>query len=93
MARKKPNEHMPRSIAKRILDRGARGENAVVVVMRDGKPSRVFGLEEYLKMKELPRTVKPWEHRQDLAQPPDPLGAMDLGLLVSPLTREHMYEE
>ncbi|HMF10906.1 MAG TPA: hypothetical protein VKE94_01330 [Gemmataceae bacterium] len=94
MAKKRRRtRQMPEAVARRILDRGALGEDAIVVVMRGGVPSRVFGLDEYLKMKELPKVVKPWEHRRVPASSPDPLGAVELGLLVSPLTREQMYEE
>ncbi len=86
-------EHMPRKVAKRILERGARGEDAVVLTFRNGVPSRVFGLEEYLKMRELPKRVKPWEHREKPDDVPDPLGAVDLGKPLLPITREYMYDE
>ena len=92
MNRRQPDDHMPRSVARRILERAAQGEQAVVVVMRNGLPSRVFGLDDYLKMRDLPKQVKPWVHRTSKSAPPDPLGATDLGVLVSPLTREQMYE-
>ena len=92
MIRRHQDGHMPRGVARRILERAAQGEQAVVVVMRNGLPSRVFGLDDYLKMRDLPKQVKPWEHRTSKSAPPDPLGATDIGVLVSPLTREQMYE-
>jgi hypothetical protein len=89
----KKNGHLPRGVSKKLVERAARGEKVSVVVNRNGKPSRVFGLDEYLKMKKLPHQVKPWEHRKGQASVPDPLGAVDMGPLLSPLTREAMYEE
>ncbi len=32
------------------------------------------------------------KRRKPKVEVPDPLGASDIGVLVSPLTREHMYE-
>src|SRR5438445_9135834 len=92
MTRRQRHGQIPPRVARRILQRAAQGEPAVVVVMRNGLPSRVFGLEDYLRMRDLPKQVKPWEHRTSKSAPPDPLGATDLGVLVSPLTREQMYE-
>jgi hypothetical protein len=85
-------ERLPRSVTRRILARAARGEEAVVLTFRKGIPSRVFGLEEYLKMRELPRQVKPWQHRKAEAAVPDPLGAVE-GTLIMPVTRENIYDE
>ena len=82
--------HMPRTVARRIAQASARDE-VVVVVPRKGKPSRVFRLEKYLKMKDLPRKVRPWEARGAKASPPDPLGAIDGRVLIPP-RRENMYE-
>jgi hypothetical protein len=82
---------MPNKIRKRILDRCARDE-AVVVVPRNGVPSRCFGVEEYQKMREQPLKHQPWKQRQAARdETPDPLGAVN-GKARSPLRREDMYE-
>jgi len=86
------NGHMPRDVARRIMKRAAEGHESIVVTIRDGKPSRVFGYEEHRKMVELPQRVKPWEHRKGKAAPPDPLGAVDARPPRS-LTRKSMYEK
>ncbi len=83
---------MPRAIARRVMQRYAAGERVVVLVGKNGKPSRVFGFDEYVRRKALTREVKPWEHRKQRAAFPDPLGAVDAGVL-GPITRENMYEE
>jgi hypothetical protein len=83
---------MPRSIAKRIADRIAKNNEPVVVTSRDGKPSRVFSLRQYLKMVDLPNQVKPWEHRERKSEIPDPLGAVDFDL-PSELRRKDLYGE
>jgi len=87
-----PDGQMPRGIAKRIADRIAENNGPVVVTSRDGKPSRVFGYDEYRKMVELPHRVKPWEHRKQKRAPPDPLGAADADPPVG-LRRKDLYEE
>ena len=91
------NEHLPRTVARNILKAAARaaarGDSAIVITVPKGKPSRVFGYDEYQKIKQQPHEVKPWEKRQGQGSVPDPLGAVDMGLLLSPLTRETMYEE
>lgn len=81
---------MPRSVSKRILERCAQ-EKVAVVVSRNGIPSRVFGLDEYLKMKNLPRKVQPWKHKKKALETPDPLGAVE-GRILEPLSRERIYE-
>ena len=81
---------LPRRVAKKIMERAARGE-VVVVVSRGGKPSRVFGLEEYLKMRDLPRRVRPWSHRKREEPAPDPLGAVE-GTVLMPVVRANIYE-
>lgn len=86
------NGHMPRSIARRIMKRAAESDEPIVVTMRGGKPSRVFGYNEHRKMVELPHRVKPWEHRKGKTAPPDPLGAID-ARPPRPLTRKSFYEE
>jgi hypothetical protein len=89
--RKKTGGHVPRPVARSLLKHGARGAKKVVVVYRDGVPSRVFGYEEHQKMVELPKQVKPWEHRKDRATTPEPLGGVDAGVLGS-LSRQDFYE-
>lgn len=84
--------HMPRNVAKRIADRIAKNNEPVVVTSRAGKPSRVYGLEEYRKMVDLPNQVKPWEHRKEKKATPDPLGAVDADP-PSGLSRRELYEE
>jgi hypothetical protein len=83
---------MPRNVAKRIADRIAKNDEPVVVTSRAGTPSRVYGLEEYQKMVDLPNQVKPWEHRKEKKTTPDPLGAMDADP-PSGLSRQELYEE
>lgn len=93
MAQNQPNSHFPRTVARRILERGARGEKAVVVVMKNGKPSTVWGLDQYLARKELTKQVKPWTHRKKEQEAvPDPLGAYEGGILL-PITRQYIYDE
>ncbi len=82
---------MPRGISEKILKRGTKGEEAIVLTFREGKPARVFGLEEYLKIRELPKKVKPWEHRKAKASAKDPLGAVSGKVLIS-LSRKNIYE-
>lgn len=64
----------------------------VVLTFRQGKPSRVFGHEEYDKMVALPHRVKPWEHRKKRGGPPDPLGAVDAEPPAG-LSRQNLYDE
>jgi hypothetical protein len=91
MKKKKTNKSMPQSVARRIMRRAASGEKTVVVTIRNGKPSQVFGFEEYLTIREVPKKVKPWEHRS-AKKSPDPLGAI-AGKVLGPLTREDFYQE
>jgi hypothetical protein len=81
----------PRDIARRILERGARGERRLVLVLKGGQPRSVWGFEEYLDRQERTKKVKPWRHRK-VHEQTDPLGAID----AEPprdLSRESMYEE
>lgn len=89
-AQRRNQGHMPRDVAQRIVKRSARDEVAVVVPRR-GKPSRVFSLEKYLKMREEPRKHKPWTHRKGKTSPPDPLGAVD-GRVLERLSRDKIYQ-
>ena len=86
------NDSMPRNVAKRIMKRASKSNESIVVTIRGGKPSRVFGYDEHRKMVELPHRVKPWEHRKGKAATPDPLGAID-ARPPRPLTRKSLYEE
>jgi hypothetical protein len=81
---------IPRAVADRIRKRCETGE-PFVVVPKNGNPSRLFGLEEFRRMQELPRKVKPWEHRRSKPSPPDPLGAVDARVLA-PVRREDIYD-
>ncbi len=89
---RKPVASMPRDIARRIMRRARKGGPLVVTVDRNGKPSRVYGYERYQKMKSLPASVKPWEHRKSAQPTPDPLGAIR-GMVRKPLTRSEIYSE
>jgi hypothetical protein len=80
---------IPQKVARRIRDR-ARTHDTLVVTIRDGKPSRVYGFEEYLKMRALPEKVRPWTHRRD-AKPVDPLRAAP-GRIRSRLRRADIYD-
>lgn len=82
--------HMPRGVARRIVERSAHNQIAVVVP-RKGKPARVFDLEKYLKMREQPNKHKPWTYRKGRANHPEPLGAVD-GAVRGSLTRKKIYE-
>ena len=86
------NGRMPRNVAKRIMKRAAESNEPVVVTIRQGKPSRVFGYSEHRKMVELPHRVKPWEHRKQKKKAPDPLGAFDAAPPPS-VTRKDLYED
>ena len=83
---------MPRDVAKRIMKRAAESNEPIVVTIRQGKPSRVFGYNEHRKMVELPHRVKPWEHRKQKKAAPDPLGAFDAEPPPS-LSRKSLYED
>jgi len=83
--------HVPQAVARRISDKCSRNE-VVVVVPRNGKASRVFGMDTYQKMKEQPGKHKPWQGRRRSQSIPDPLGAID-GKVRLPLTRQNFYEQ
>jgi hypothetical protein len=81
----------PRSVARRILDRGRRGEKSVVVVLKRGRPSRVYGLEEYLRQRDVPVKNEIWKRRRAQSGGPDPLGAVD-GRVLGSIRREDIYD-
>jgi hypothetical protein len=81
---------MNRRVARRIDQLGEKGVRAAVVVYRDKRASRVFRLEKYAKMKELPKKHKPWTARNS-GKTADPLGAVE-GRVLEPVRRERMYE-
>lgn len=83
-------ETMPNGVRRRIMNRCAT-EDVIVVVSKGGKPSRVFGLPEYLKMKQHAAKVKPWRHRRKRSEGVDPLGAAE-GKPLSALGRQEIYE-
>jgi hypothetical protein len=80
--------HLSQSIRQRILRRCAKGK-PFVVVPRGGRPSRLYGIDSYLKTVEKAKSVKPWTHRK-AQKNPDPLKAVR-GRIVSPLRREDIY--
>lgn len=88
----KKNGPMPHNVAKRVMRHAATSKEPIVLTIRDGKPSRVFGYGQYQRMVQLPHQVKPWEHRKGHEPGPDPLGAIDAEP-PSPLTRDSMYQE
>lgn len=83
---------IPKAISDRIARRGLR-ERAVVVVFEKGRPLRVFGLEEYLRMKRLPGVLKPWLKRKR-GTGADPLAAFRVpgGRVLKKLRRSEFYE-
>jgi hypothetical protein len=90
--RKQRAQQLPPSLARKIMERAAAGERAMVVVARAGKPSTVHGLEEYLAKRKRARETRPWTFRKRAAAVPDPLGAID-GTVLLPITRQNIYEE
>jgi len=80
---------LPRRVAERIARRGA-GNRVVVVVFRNDRSARVFGWDEYLNMKDLPRKVRPWA-RKARRDAPDPLGAVR-GKVRSSFSRSEIYD-
>jgi hypothetical protein len=86
-------EHMPRRVSKRIMEACQKREAVVVVPGRHRPflPSRVFSLEKYLKMKELPKKHKPWTAR-NVRKSADPLRAIE-GRVLEPVRRKTMYDE
>jgi hypothetical protein len=82
--------HMPGKVRKRILDRCAKNE-PVVVVPRNGMPSRCYGVEEYQKMQAHPHRHEPWKQRRAARAQADPLGAIE-GTVLSTIRREEIYE-
>jgi len=83
---------LPRPVARRILERALRGE-VTVVVPRRGRPARVYSLESYLKMRDVPVCNEIWKHRGKGRPAPDPLRAGDVARRVlRPLRREEFYD-
>src|SRR5262249_36191264 len=92
MRMKRIDAHLPRRISRRLLERGAQGEKRAVVVFKNGKPSSVWGFDEYLARQNLTKVVEPWKHRRDRTPAEiDPLGAVE-GAPSGPITRDEMYE-
>lgn len=83
---------IPEAVSRRIVERGLR-DRVVVVIFRKGRPARVFGLEQYLRMKRLPGAVKPWLRRRRGASA-DPLAAFRVpgGRVLKKLRRSEFYE-
>jgi hypothetical protein len=87
-------QHMPRGVSKRIVEACGKGQAIVVVPgpREPHLPSRVFVLEKYLKMRELPKKVRPWMARKSARISPDPLGAVE-GQVLKPVRRKIIYDE
>jgi hypothetical protein len=83
--------HIPRSVTRKLLQHGARGTKRVVVIYKNGVPSRVFEYAKHQKVVENARQVKPWEHRTGQTDDLDPLGAIDAGV-QSKMSRAEIYE-
>ena len=83
---------LPQRVAKRIRERAARGERAVVVIIKDGEPRSVWGVREYLERQQLGRKVGQSRKGARKASA-DPLGAVDMGKILVPLTRENIYAD
>lgn len=86
----KPIADMPKIVGRRIMQKLSQ-ERAVVVTSRNGRPSRVFKLDEYMKRKELPSRTKPWQKRKQENKAPDPLGAVE-GKVLGRLSRSEIYD-
>ena len=84
-------QRIPRRVTRSILRHCAMGAKRVVVVCGDRGPSRVYGYEQYQRVVERPKEVRPWDHRQERSATPDPLGGIDAGV-IGPVTRESIYE-
>ena len=86
-------KNMPHNVARKIRERAALNE-PFVVVSKNGKPSRTYGLEEYLRMQKHPLRHKPWNSRAaaNSAAITDPLGAIP-GKPRRSLSRQDIYEE
>ncbi len=86
-------EHIEHRVARKIRQRAAMNE-PFVVVPKNGKPSRTYGLEQYLRMQKHPLRHKPWNYRAaaNAADTPDPLGAIP-GKPLRSLSRQDIYEE
>jgi hypothetical protein len=85
-------KNMPHSVARKIRERAAMNE-PFVVVPKNGKPSRTYGLEQYLRMQKHPLRHKPWSARAAAKRAsPDPLRAIE-GKPIRSMSRQHIYEE
>jgi hypothetical protein len=84
--------HISHGVARRIRERAAKNE-PFVVVPKNGKVSRTFGLKEFQRMQKQPLRHKPWNSRAAAKRAnPDPLQAVE-GKPIHSLSREHIYEE
>jgi len=86
-------ERIEHRVARKIRQRAAMNE-PFVVVPKNGKPSRTYGLEQYLRLQKHPLRHKPWNYRAaaSAADTPDPLGAIP-GKPLRSLSRQDIYEE
>ncbi|MEK7767780.1 MAG: hypothetical protein AAB368_16240 [bacterium] len=82
-------EGFPSSIARRMLERG-KASKVLAVVIKNGRPSRVYDLQAYLRRVEQTKRLKPSRFRKT-ATAPDPLGAVH-GKIKTSLSRRLMYD-
>ncbi len=80
---------IPKRVERRIIKRCEEGE-VIVIIPRDGRAARVYGLQEYLTLKGGPRRHQPWTGR---AKPKrvNPLGSVK-GRVLGSLSRKHIYD-
>lgn len=79
---------MPRKVARRLMVRCAKGEKIMVVVAKKGKPTSIYGLEEYLKKRQLQFQTT---DRKAETRPSDALPRVKAGVIM-PLKREYYYD-
>jgi hypothetical protein len=92
MRKQTDHDQLSVNLARKIMERAAAGERAMVVVTRGGKPSSVHNLEEYLAKRKRAPKARPWTFRKTAAAVPDPLGAVE-GAVLLPIMRRNIYEE
>lgn len=79
----------PQDVARRMLERG-KASKVLAVVMKNGRPSRVYDLRTYLRRIEQTKRQEPWRKRK-AEDAPDPLGAV-LGRIKTSLSRRVIYD-
>ena len=61
------------------------------MTIKKGRPTRVFGIEEYQKMQAQPGRTRPWTRRRGASPARDPLGAVS-GRVLGSLGRDEIYD-